>query len=851
MVQRIVHAYEYEISTKEMDTLVAVLIEDLSKTGGGLEKEFKKIAAYGLIYEVKSSTHQKNKKTPKIILNKEALNELLQDYKSKYSLTERTDYLEHFYTLAPLEEDLEEDFSLNANQNSSVDAYHSIVLGLNDILIEINKRLTEEQAEAFFTTAKEIQLGKVLGQFEINISPNLSVINRDKFKTLKQKLKEELIAFSLTLKKVGVADRPLVASETLDEIVDKQLKSNNYKELTSATQLVLQNTFVPKSEKALGGNEEYEKLTVNEKNAVDQIIGAFNGKDGVGLQDQARKYNINIFPPIIIGQIFASCKITDGGIKVIRIALSMFNPTNNIEINKGKSEQKIDTISLLKTEKVSGSSSAYEKPMPSYYIKLSESYISKNVFTELLSFCDYEIGLIHSKFKNVYLKKEVIYLNNWSNYKQYNSFLDRDDESFVKEFYKKLIISFKSGQDFLNSMLVDKDFIAFIQKAKNLGSNPIRVRFLNPLSYNSIEKINTTITMAHFVFEIRTKDINFTKLENTTNKFEISFLTELSKEDLSKEELSKKELLDKNRYEILKEMLSKEDLGKKLSEKELLKEKELLETTLFEAELFIGDASRLIDFNIRDKELSEIKCIYFPLPKEIEKKEDLKDYLMQKTFSYSKGPNIPMQYYFKEKTFIHVQYYFKEITFDSVTYVLPWLYCPKPTGSALKSISGVFNPNSILSYLLTDRELKININEKNYSGLTALMHLLKNKHELEMIKVLLRNKAGVNVKDNEGQTALMYALIYNYSIKTFRLLLDNNADINAKDNLGRTALMLAVIDSEYLNAKYFVSKGADIYSEDKLGNTCLTYAEKGSKDKIINLLKDKIKDDLERDKLKK
>ncbi len=263
LVQRIVYAYEYEISTQEMDTLVALLIEALSKTCEGLKEELKKIEDYELTYGVKSSTPKKNKKTSKTVLNEEALNQLLQDFKSKNIESGSRDYLKHFYTLAPLSEDLEDDFPLNSNQNSSVDAYHFMVLVLKKTWVEMNNRLTEEQAEAFFTAFEKSQLVKVIGTLDNQVSPNLGVNNLDKFKTLKQKIKEDLITWSLQLKKGIVANRPSVASKTLDPIVAEQLASNEYVQLISATQLVLHNTVVLNSEMGLGGNKETSEQQID------------------------------------------------------------------------------------------------------------------------------------------------------------------------------------------------------------------------------------------------------------------------------------------------------------------------------------------------------------------------------------------------------------------------------------------------------------------------------------------------------------------------------------------------------------------------------------------------------------
>jgi ankyrin repeat protein len=935
MVQRIVHAYEYEISTQEMDTLVAVLIEDLSKTCDGLEEEFKKIAAYGLTYEVKSSTHQKNKKTPKTVLNKEALNELLQDYKSNNSLTGRMDYLKHFYTLAPLEEGLEEDFPLKTNQNSSVDAYHFIVSDLKETLIKMNKRLTEEQAEAFFTTAKERQLVKIIGQFDQEISPNLGVNNREKFKILKQKLKEDLITLILQLKEEGVASRPLVASKTLDDIVDEQLASNKYIELIPATQLVLHNTVVPNSDKGLGGVGGSQDLTNNEIDAVNQLVQFFELDQNKERCRQAKKYTDADLVDDAIVAVLNDFQISKNRyLKIISFALLGTIPTNNIEINKGKGEQKIDTISLLKTEKVSGSSAAYENlkenekaavdefvklfndkdivvyaigfqpgdAIPDIFVpvlkennteiskdknligiallmfnptnniginkggnlnttsttiknKLNNSWAKERLLKipqllhEVMSFgnLDYDIRSV-SKFVNQVIlngnsnEKGEIRVYKKSQYELFNKFLALTGHSDIlrKNYFKRYVLYFETVEEFQTLTLENEDFKAFIEKAKKLESNPIRVIFSKPLRYNCIEKINSMITMDHFVFEIRTKDINFTKLNNEVikpgNKFEISFLTTLSEETLTKEKLSEEEVLEK---ESLEEMQAKV-----LSVEEVL-EKKRLEKKLSKAEKYVNYAISLSNFNSRDEKLCEIKCIYMPLAQDITDIDGLKKYLKQKTISYSKGPNVPRQYYIKSRTFIFNN------GFDR--FILPWLYYLNPNKALaiqnLIPIKDLSDANTKLKGLI---EMGVNINEKSYDGMTALMYLIESMvHSMEMFRLLLDNKADVNAKDYVGNTVLMFAAKHGASIDVFRLLLAYGADVNLINDSGFSALLYYVRrdipnpevvkclleNNTTVNAKDYLGETALMYVNSKIGKTSLTDDERNNLKEIWELIK--------------
>ncbi len=58
---------------------------------------------------------------------------------------------------------------------------------------------------------------------------------------------------------------------------------------------------------------------------------------------------------------------------------------------------------------------------------------------------------------------------------------------------------------------------------------------------------------------------------------------------------------------------------------------------------------------------------------------------------------------------------------------------------------------------------------------------------LEVIKLLLDNKADVNAKDSTGKTALHVAAASG-NLEIVQFLIDNKADVNAKDADGQTPL---------------------------------------------------------------
>ena len=99
--------------------------------------------------------------------------------------------------------------------------------------------------------------------------------------------------------------------------------------------------------------------------------------------------------------------------------------------------------------------------------------------------------------------------------------------------------------------------------------------------------------------------------------------------------------------------------------------------------------------------------------------------------------------------------------------------------------AGKGDENTVRSLLLAS---KVNINDKNKFGKTALMYAASNNRE-SMVSLLIDKGADINMKrNNNGWTALMDAAMNNKE-SIVSLLIDRGADINIKSNSGFTALM--------------------------------------------------------------
>lgn len=112
-----------------------------------------------------------------------------------------------------------------------------------------------------------------------------------------------------------------------------------------------------------------------------------------------------------------------------------------------------------------------------------------------------------------------------------------------------------------------------------------------------------------------------------------------------------------------------------------------------------------------------------------------------------------------------------------------------------------------------------NINTQDNYGCSALMNASLNNN-LDVVEILLKNKADTNIIDVDGKTALIFASNNNY-LEIVKILLEHNADVNIKDKSGYTALMYAT------SKNYFELVKLLIGSKAKLGTAHKIATEKG------------------------
>ena len=131
----------------------------------------------------------------------------------------------------------------------------------------------------------------------------------------------------------------------------------------------------------------------------------------------------------------------------------------------------------------------------------------------------------------------------------------------------------------------------------------------------------------------------------------------------------------------------------------------------------------------------------------------------------------------------------------------------------------------------------VNVNEKNYAGITPLT-IAAEKGNMEIIKMLVEDgKAVVNDPSSYGVTPLIAAAAAGND-KVVEYLIAQGADVTAKDDLGKTALIYAIgFDNPKLISSLIKLDNKAVNLPDNSGNTPLIYAaQKGLVNNIKLLL---------------
>lgn len=149
-----------------------------------------------------------------------------------------------------------------------------------------------------------------------------------------------------------------------------------------------------------------------------------------------------------------------------------------------------------------------------------------------------------------------------------------------------------------------------------------------------------------------------------------------------------------------------------------------------------------------------------------------------------------------------------------------------------------------IARFLLDNGAAIDLKDNN--GNTALIIIASLEKRIDMARLLLtkeKEASIINLKNNDGSTAL-YIASWKGNLEMIRLLLANKAEINQQNNWGYTPLMTATYCGDERVINELLTAGAAIDLQDRWGHSALDKALDKiiSYPKIVDALKKHTKD---------
>lgn len=161
----------------------------------------------------------------------------------------------------------------------------------------------------------------------------------------------------------------------------------------------------------------------------------------------------------------------------------------------------------------------------------------------------------------------------------------------------------------------------------------------------------------------------------------------------------------------------------------------------------------------------------------------------------------------------------------------------KPLDPSLdKKLWSAVNNNDIktLKQLFAGNSIP-NINTRNASGLTPLMHASSEGYYY-IVQFLIDERAQLDLQSTAtDDTAISRASAWGYT-DIVKLLIDAKVNINTPNNKGRTPLMRAILNGYPHIAEMLINAGADLAARDEKGRTVLMLAVKDGRPAMVNML---------------
>ena len=131
-------------------------------------------------------------------------------------------------------------------------------------------------------------------------------------------------------------------------------------------------------------------------------------------------------------------------------------------------------------------------------------------------------------------------------------------------------------------------------------------------------------------------------------------------------------------------------------------------------------------------------------------------------------------------------------------------------------------------------ENKANIHARGEFGRTALLNAAENGHT-ECIEELLKHGADIEVKDDDGKSALSVAAFFENN-NCLILLLEYGAEIDTHDRYSNTALAVAAFHGHFKTVELLLQHNADVDCLSLDGDTPLILAARQGKTNCVDLL---------------
>ncbi|ORX49723.1 ankyrin [Piromyces finnis] len=142
--------------------------------------------------------------------------------------------------------------------------------------------------------------------------------------------------------------------------------------------------------------------------------------------------------------------------------------------------------------------------------------------------------------------------------------------------------------------------------------------------------------------------------------------------------------------------------------------------------------------------------------------------------------------------------------------------------------------NKDLNYLLEQQYNRINVNNKNINGDTALLVAIKQQRK-NFVRLLLNGNADINCKDIEGKTPIIYAAEQN-DFDLLSLLIQLHGDVNETGNNCKSALNYACEKGNINIVKLLLKNNADVNNKDIKGKCPLITSCEYGFENIVELL---------------